>query len=98
MGPENYTSEILLPRHYEPNAEVVEDRVSGNNPLINREPIIRQMPPSSVPSETLCNDLPTYEEAVTPDLDLPTRTRLVPNMRNVLHHICRATTVLGRPE
>ena len=86
-GPENYTSEILLPRHYESNAEVLEDRVSGNNPLINREPITRQMPPSSVPSETLHNDLPTYEEAITPDPDLPTRTRLVPNMRNVLHHI-----------
>ena len=45
------------------------------------------MPISSVPSKTFCNDLPTYEEAVTPDPDLPTRTRLVPNMRNVLHHI-----------
>ena len=87
MEPENYTSEILLPRHYELNAEVLEDRISGNNPLINREPITRQMPPSSVPSETFHNDLPTYEEAVTPDPDLPTRTRLVPNMRNVLHHI-----------
>ena len=87
MGPENYTSEILLPRHYEPNTEVLEDRVSGKNPLINREPITRQMPPSSVPSETFHNNLPPYEEAVTPDPDLPTRTRLVPNMRNVLHHI-----------
>ena len=87
MGPENYTSEILLPRHYELNAEVLEDRVSGNNPLINREPITRQIPPSSVPSETLHNDLPTYEGAVTPDPDLPARTRLVPNMQNVLHHI-----------
>ena len=87
MDPENYTSEILLPRHYELNAEVLEDRVSGNNPLINREPITRQIPPSAVPSETFHNDLPTYEEAVTPDPDLPTRTRLVPNMRNVLHHI-----------
>ena len=45
------------------------------------------MPPSSVPSETCHNDLPTYEEAVTPDPDLTTRTRLVPNMRNILHHI-----------
>ena len=87
MEPENYNSEILLPRHYEPNVGVLEDRVSGNNPLINRDPIIRQMPPSSVPSETFCNDLPTYEEAVTPDPDLPTRTRLAPNMQNVLHHI-----------
>ena len=80
MGPEHYTSEILLPRHHEPNAEVLEDRVSGNNPLINREPITRQMPPSSVPSESCRNDLPTYEEAVTPDPDFPTRTRLVSNM------------------
>ena len=62
-------------------------QVSGNNPLINRDPIIRPMPPSSVPSETFHNDLPTYEEAVTPDPDLPTRTRLAPNMQNVLHHI-----------
>ena len=80
MGPEHYTSEILLSRHYEPNAEVLEDRGSGNNPLIHREPITRQMPSSSVPSETCHNDLPTYEEAVTPDPGLPTRTRLVPNM------------------
>ena len=87
MEPENYTSEILLPRHYEPNAEVLGDRVSGNNPLINRDPTVRPLPPSSVHSETFHNDLPTYEEAVTPDPDLPTRTRLVPNMRNVLHHI-----------
>ena len=85
--PENYNPEILLPRHYEPNIGSLEDRISGNNPLINREPIIRQIPPSSVPSETFCNDLPTYEEAVTPDPDLLTRTRLVPNMQNVLHHI-----------
>ena len=84
MEPENYNSEILLPRHYEPNVGVLEDRVSGNNPLINRDPI---MPPSSVSSETFHNDLPTYEEAVTPDPDLPTRTRLVPNIQNVLHHI-----------
>ena len=70
MEPENYTSEILLPRHYESNAEALEDRVSGNNPLINRDPIIRLMPPSSIPSETLHNDLPTYEEAVTPDPNL----------------------------
>ena len=87
MEPENYTSEILLPRHYEPNAEVLEDRASGNNPLINRDPITRQIPPSSVHSEIFHNDLPTYEEAGTPDPDLPTRTRLVPNMQNVLHHI-----------
>ena len=87
MRPENYIPEILLPRQYEPNTEVLEDRVSGNNPLINREPITRQMPPSSVPSETFRNDLPTYEEAVTPDPDLTTRTRLIPNMQNVLHHI-----------
>ena len=80
MGPEHYTSEVLLPRHYELNTEVLEDRVSGNNPLINREPITRQMPPSSVPSETCHNNLPTYEEAVTPDPDLTTRTRLIPNM------------------
>ena len=37
MGSEHNNSEILLPRHYESNAEVLEDRVSGNNPLINRE-------------------------------------------------------------
>ena len=52
----------------------------GNNPLINRDPIPRQPSSSSVPFETFHNDLPTYEEAVTPDPDLPTRTRIVPNM------------------
>ena len=52
MELENYNSEILLPRHYKPNVGVLEDRVSGNNPLINRDPIIRQMPISSVPSKT----------------------------------------------
>ena len=63
------------------------DRVMENNPLINRDPIPRQPPSSSVPFETFHNDLPTSEEAVTPDPDLPTRTRIVPNMQNVLHHI-----------
>ena len=87
MEPENYNPEILLPRHYEPNVGALEDRVSGNNPLTNRDPIIRQTPSFFVPSEAFHNDLPTYEEAATPDPDLPTRTRLVPNMRNVLHHI-----------
>ena len=80
MEPGNYNPELLLPRHYEPNVGVLGDRVSRNNPLINRDPIIIQMPPSSVFSETFHNDLPTYEEAVTPDPDLPTRTRFVPNM------------------
>ena len=87
MGPEYNNSEILLPRHYEPNTEVLEDRVSGNNPLINRETITRQMPPSSVPSETCHHDLPMYEEAVTPSPDLPTSTRIVPNIQDILHHI-----------
>ena len=87
MGPDNYNAVILLPRCPELNVGVLEDRVSGNNPLINRDPIIRQIPPSSVPSETFRNDLPTYEEAVTRDPDFPARTRLVPNMQNVLHHI-----------
>ena len=87
MGPENYDPEILLPRHYEPNMGALEDRITGNNPLINRDPIPRQPSSSSVPFETLCNEFPTYEEAVTPDPDLPTQTRLAPNMRNVLHHI-----------
>ena len=85
--PETYNPEILLPRHYEPNVGALEDRVLGNNPLINRDPLPRQLSSSSVPFETLHTELPTYEEAVTPDPDLPTRTRLVPNMRNVLHHI-----------
>ena len=80
MEPENYNPEILLPRHYEPNVGALEDRVSGNNPLINRDPIPRQPSSSSVPFETLHSELPTYEEAVTPDPDLPTRTRLVPDM------------------
>ena len=84
---ETYTSEILLPRHYELNAGDLEDRVSRNNPLINRDPIMRPMPPFSVPSEAFHNVLPTYEEAVTPDPDLPTRMRLIPNMRNVLQQI-----------
>ena len=57
------------------------------NPLINRAPLPRQPSTSSVPFEALHNELPTYEEAITPDPDLPTRTRLVPNMQNVLHHI-----------
>ena len=87
MEPENYNPEILLPRHYEPNVGALGDEVTGNNPLINRDPIPRQPSSSSVPFETFHNELPTYQEAVTPDPDLPTRTRLVPNMRNVLHHI-----------
>ena len=45
------------------------------------------MPPSSVPSETCRHDLPTYEEVVTPGPDLPTSTRIVPNIHDILHHI-----------
>ena len=87
MEPEYDNAEILLPRHYEPNTDALEDNVSENNPLINREINTRQMPPSSVPSETCRHDLPTYEEAVTPGPDLPTSTRIVPNIHNILHHI-----------
>ena len=78
--PENSNPELLLPWHSETNMRTIEDRVSGNNPLINRDPILRQIPSSSVPFEYFRNDLPTYEEAVTPDPDFPTRTRIVPNM------------------
>ena len=77
----------MLPWHSETNRRTIQDRVSGNNPLISRDPILRQISSPSVPFETFHNDLPTYEEAVTPDPDLPTGTRIVPNMRNVLHHI-----------
>ena len=87
MGLENYNPEILLPWHYETNMRPIEDRVSGNNPLINRDPISRQISSSSVPFETFCNDLPTYEEVVTPDQDLTTRMRIAPNLQNVLHQI-----------
>ena len=45
------------------------------------------MPPSSISSEAFHNVLPTYEEAVTPDPDLPTWMRLILNMRNVLQQI-----------
>ena len=48
---------------------------------------MRPMPPFSVPSEAFHNVLPIYEEAVTPDPDLPTRRRLIPNMQNVLQQI-----------
>ena len=78
--PKNSNPELLLPWHSETNMRTIEDRVSGNNPLISRDPILRQIPSSSVPFETFHNDLPTYEEAVTPDPYLPTGTRIVPNM------------------
>ena len=74
--PENSNPELLLPWCSGTNVRTIEDRVSGNNPLINRDPILRQIPSSSVPFETFHNDLPTYEEAVSPDPDLPTRTRM----------------------
>ena len=80
MEPENCNPAILLPWYYEPNEEIPEDRVSGNNHPINRDPTPRQPPLSSVPSETFHHDLPTYEEVVIPDPDLPTRTRIIPNM------------------
>ena len=86
MEPENYNPEILLPWHYESNMGAQGDGVSGNNPLINRDPIIGQLPSSSIPFETSCTNLPIYEEAITPNQDL-TRTTVEPNMQNVLHHI-----------
>ena len=48
---ENNNPEVLLPRHYEPNMDVSEDRISGNNPLIPKEMITRQMPPFSTSSD-----------------------------------------------
>ena len=87
VEPENYNPEILLPWHYESNMGALGDSVSGNNPLINRDPIPQQLPSSSIPFETSCTNLPTYEEAITPDQDLTTGTRVEPNMRNVFHHI-----------
>ena len=75
----------MLPRHYEPNMDVLEDRVSGNNPLIPRGMVIRQMPPSSAPSEVCRHDLPTSEEAITPGPEVPIRTRILPNEQDILH-------------
>ena len=35
--PENSNLELSLPWHSETNMRTIEDRVSGNNPLINRD-------------------------------------------------------------
>ena len=65
--------------------DVLEDRVSGNNPLIPRGMVTRQMPPSSAPSEVCHHDLPTYEEAITPGPEVPIHTRFVPSKPDILH-------------
>ena len=81
---ENNNPEVLLPRHYEPNMDMPEDRISGNNPLIPREMVTRQMPPFSTSSEMCRHDLPTYEEAITPGPEIPIRTRILPNEQEIL--------------
>ena len=63
MEPGNYNPEILLPRHYEPNVGALGDGVTGNNPLINRDPIPRQPSSSSVPFEILRNELPMRKQS-----------------------------------
>ena len=85
IGTENNNPEVLLLRHYEPNMGVLEDRVSGNNPLIPRGMVTRQMPPSSAPSEMCHHDLPTYEETITPGPEVPIHTRILPNEQDILH-------------
>ena len=45
------------------------------------------IPPSSAPFQTSYADLPTYDEAITSDHGMTTRTRVAPGMQNVLHHI-----------
>ena len=46
IGTENNNPGVLLPRHYEPNTDVLEDRVTGNNPLIPREMVTNKcLPP-----------------------------------------------------
>ena len=76
---------MLLPRHYTFNIDVVEDRMPGNNPLIPRGMVARQIPSSSAPSEVCCPGLPTYEEAITPGTEAPVLTKFAPNAQNVLH-------------
>ena len=81
---DNNNPEVLSPRHYEPNMDVLENRISGNNPLIPREMLTRQMPPFSTSSEICHHDLPTYEEAITPGPEVPIRTRILLNEQEVL--------------
>ena len=85
IGTENNNPEVLLQGHYEPNMDVLEDGVSGNNPLIPRGMVTRQMPPSTAPSEMCHHNLPTYEEAITPGPEIPIRTRILPNEQDILH-------------
>ena len=81
---ENNNPEVLLPGHYEPNMDVSEDRISGNNPLIPRGMVTRQMPPFSTSSEMCRHDLPTYEEAITTGPEVPIRTKILPNEQDIL--------------
>ena len=81
---ENTNPEVLLPRHCTSNIEVVEDRMPGNNPLIPREIVERQIPSSSAPSDVRYPGLPTYEEAITPGTERPVLTEFAPNVQNVL--------------
>ena len=81
---ENTNPEMLMPRHYTSNVDVVEDRMPGNNPLIPRGMAERQIPSSSAPSEVCCPGLPTYEEAITPGTERPVLTEFAPNTQNVL--------------
>ena len=82
---ENTNPEMLMPRHYTSNVDVMEDRMPGNNPLIPRGMAERQIPSSSAPSEVCCPSLPTYEEAITPGTERPVLTEFAPNTQNVLH-------------
>ena len=56
----------------------------GNHPLIPREIVERQKPPSSAPSDVRYPGLPTYEEAITPGTERPVLTEFAPNVQNVL--------------
>ena len=90
VEPENggiYNPEVLLPLLHELNMEALRETVSNNTHPANTDIVPRPVPSSSVSFETSCTNLPTYEEAITPNQGMTTRTRVVPSIQNVLHHI-----------
>ena len=55
--------------------------------MLTMNSVNRPIPPSLAPSQAYYADLPTYDEAITSDHGMTTRTRVAPGMQNVLHHI-----------
>ena len=79
--------EVLLSLSDRLDMETFKEMVANRVHMLTMNSVNRPIPPSLAPSQAYYADLPTYDEAITSDRGMTTRTRVAPGMQNVLHHI-----------